>query len=263
MGVRISWLMLARNSLLARLADSAMSLATRSCSSVWRSSLASCSSSRLERASSTARDSAAAVLSATRQLQRGVELLQLMEAVGVFQGGAGDGGDEVRQSLFVRAEQLPHLVVRHVEAGGGAAADENRARTTSSAPRRRRRLGRPRRARLRLRSRRWPRFQRARGRSNRGNRAVHRRRPERSGLRRPSAGSPAPGNARSGAAARPSGGPLRRPSRTKGRTRSYGRPPARSGNGRQARAWSAGQCGLPIPPSRRGWRWPQELGLRT
>ena len=39
------------------------------------------------------------------QFQGLVELLQLLEAFGVFQGGAGDRGDEVGQPLLVGAEQ--------------------------------------------------------------------------------------------------------------------------------------------------------------
>ena len=39
-------------------------------------------------------------------------------AFGVLQRGAGDGGDEIRQPLFVRAEQALHVVMGDVQAGG-------------------------------------------------------------------------------------------------------------------------------------------------
>ena len=65
-------------------------------------------------------------------LQGLVQALQLGEAFGIFQGSAGNGGDELGQALLVRAEKIADLAVVDVEAAGRPAAHEDR-RTQSRA----------------------------------------------------------------------------------------------------------------------------------
>src|SRR5437763_819012 len=50
-------------------------------------------------------------------LQGFVESMQLREALGVFQGRAGDGGDEIRQTLLILPKQPSDLAVRDIKTG--------------------------------------------------------------------------------------------------------------------------------------------------
>ena len=126
MGVRISWLMFARNSLLARLAVSAALLGdAQLLFGLPQFGRHAFQFAIRGRQFLGPRFGGGRSLG-DPQFQGLVELLQLLEAFGVFQGGAGDRGDEIGQPLLVGAEQALHLVMGHVQAGGRAAAHENR-----------------------------------------------------------------------------------------------------------------------------------------
>ncbi len=127
MGVRISWLIMARNSLLARFADSADVLGHAEllfglARARWPVARARGWSGQVP----AARDSAAAVLSATRSSSVALSSCNCWKPSAFSKAAPAMVAMKFASRSSSRAEQRPHLVVRHVEAGGGAAADENR-----------------------------------------------------------------------------------------------------------------------------------------
>ena len=136
MGVRISWLMVARKRLLASFADSAACLATRRSSSVWRSSSAILANSRLDAASCRALRFGGGRAFGHASFQGLVETLEFGEVLGVLQGGTGDGGDEIGESFFVGAEQIFDVLVGDAKACNGTTSHEERCAQRPNARRR-------------------------------------------------------------------------------------------------------------------------------